>query len=108
MLENILKIKTKIQDKEAFLKLDLDKFIDYVFDLGLYEEINPKKNNFGRVFKYKPKAEMIIVVPEKDSVNFYNAMRDNFLELELFTNKTQLQIYYDVLTYIQKVEEIAA
>lgn len=108
MLEDFLKIKTIIKDKEAFLSLDLEKFIAYLFDLGLYEEINPKKNSFGRVFKYRPKAMMVVILPEKENVNFYNTMRDNFSELEMFTGKTQLQIYYDVLTYVTKTQEVAA
>lgn len=101
MIEELLDVKVKIRDRKAFEKLDKENFINYLLKLGMEEE--PSSKHIGRIFKYKPKSEIIIIIAEVDNFNFYRSMIDNFDALEAMLDKSQLRILYEVMNYKEEV-----
>jgi hypothetical protein len=100
-------IKVTIKDKDALINIPLDKFKTYLTKKGW-----AKKDDYNRMLANGssmlvaelwtqgvwPKVSSVIVLPTKQTFTDYAArMSENLMTLERTENRSQLEIYADII-----------
>ena len=102
-----MSIRVTIKDKEVLSELPLVKFRTYLENKGWYKRddfyktmASGERVSFGEIWSMDrgPKPQTAIFVPNSEKIIDYSArMSENFMILERIENRSQLEIYVDIL-----------